>query len=211
LLLFFSCAGPQLPRPGLELAPDQELTRTEILSLSSHSRLKAVIDLDVEVRGKLILDGAAAALYMEAPDKARLRVYKFGVPVFDIVHRGGAIRSRPPEEAKKYNESFPLLMRAVFWWASMNEAKMEVLENEYLLHTPNQAVWLERRNLLPIRQEVFTKNGVTQIRYSNPITFGVQEAFPSKIEIKSSGYRVVVTIKRLVTDVSFDTDMFEWP
>ncbi len=211
LILSFSCTGPQLSRPGLVLAPARELTRSEIMSLSAHNKLKAVINLDVEVAGKLVLDGASAVLYMEMPDKARLRVYQFGIPIFDVVHKGGEVRSKPPEEIETYRESFPLLLQAVFWWTSMNEASLEIFGNEYLLQTSQQAVWLERRSLLPIRQEVYSKNGVTKIRYSNPITFGQQKAFPSRIEIDSSNYSLVVTIKKLATDLFFNPDMFEWP
>ncbi len=212
LMLFFSCTtGPQLPEPNRVSIPKRELTKEEILSISSYSRLKAVVNLDMEAAGKLLLDSVTAVFYMEDTGRARLRIYKFGMPVFDIVNRDGEVRSRPPEEAEKYSDSFSLLMRAVFWWRSMNEARLEVLKSEYLLQTPHQAVWLKRMNLLPVKQEIFSKKGIIKIRYSNPEALENRKDFPSKIEINSLNYRLVVTVKRVATDVAFDNDMFEWP
>jgi len=179
----------------------------EVIEFSAHSNVRAVAEVTFLKDGQPVVDGTAA-IYIENPDRARVRVYRFGMPVLDALYNRGHIEGVPDAERGLYGEVFPALISAVFWHTEMAGADFGIEREHYVFSTPDRRVVLSRGSLMPVLQAMRTSRGAAVIAYGRPFVFADGDVFPESLDIQSSSFSLKATIKKLAYDVRLEPDTF---
>ncbi|MBI5140684.1 MAG: hypothetical protein HZA20_00645 [Nitrospirae bacterium] len=201
-----ACAHTPALRAKREL-PDRIMGRDEVLEFSAHSNVRAVAEVKFFKDGQPVVDGTAA-IYIENPGRARVRVYRFGMPVLDALYNSGHVEGVPDVEQRLYGEVFPALISAVFWHSEMNDADFGIERESYVFSTPDRRVVLSQSSLMPVLQAIRTSRGAVVISYGPPALFADGDAFPESLHIQSSSFSLKATINKLAYDVRLEPDTF---
>jgi len=102
----------------------------------------------------------------------------------------------------------PRLVEALFWWDAMASPDFRVEGEQYVLENAGQAIRIDRRTLLPIRQTIRSARGAVEIRYDAPRRFGQGFLFPSRITLRASSSILEITIRKLSVDVPLEDGLF---
>lgn len=183
----------------------------EVLEQTVYDSARASVVVDVVVDGKPVFSALQGAVYLREPDRFRIRLYRFGVPVLDLLHRDGAIQGRPQDELAPLRRWIPFFLQAIFWWERADASVFQVGDQAYTFLGPGQRVWLDRRNLLPLRQEIDQGGRRIVVTYASPKAFDKGRFFPSQIRIQASSSALTVTIKKLSVGIPLEPGLFKPP
>lgn len=210
-LILSACAAPPVLRPDHIPETKGLLSLEEILESSRHETLKAVLSLDMDANSKHLLEEAPGVVYLKSPDSARLRIYRFGMPIFDVAYRDGEIKTNPEQDLAGFQQVIPLVIDAVFWWSRMDGAVLQVRDDQYVIRARNQIVELDRKTLLPVSQTLWRGIHSASVVYSEPGLYDSEKVYPSRMDINSSIYSLAVTIRKMSFDIPLEQDIFESP
>ena len=192
---FIACA-PKTAPPPLYMGTD--LTLEEVIQKAGKDidTLKAIADISIERNNEPYSYISASAL-IQSPGQARMRIYKFGLPINDILikdERVYVLSGKSNGVVKELGREF---YHAVFWWDGMKDAVLYKEGTDYILKTENKEIYLNSETLFPIRQEIITEGKNALIIYSEPKS---EEGFwyPSVIEIRMGDYMIKVQVKKLL-------------
>jgi len=178
---------------------------------SRFTTLKLSGSIRLARNGKLSTDKASAVLYLAPPDRLRLRVYKLGIPVVDLLYREGDVWSRPEGDTSAYRALVSGLFPTLLWWQEMKRGDLTSVPDSLLLRRSEQAIWLSPDTLMPLYQEFVSPAGPVCVQYSEPIQAPNGRTFPSHIVVTSPEYSAIVIATKVNMDESFGTDIFTWP
>ncbi|MBI5675332.1 MAG: hypothetical protein HZC48_05820 [Nitrospirae bacterium] len=196
---FIICLSGCVPRvapPPIYRGAD--LTLDEVIQKSGRSIdvLKAIADISIEKDNEPYLYISASAL-IKRPGQARIRTYKFGLPVNDILIKDEKVYVLSGKSNGVVKELGREFYHAVFWWDGIKDGVMYKEGTEYIIKTESKEIYLDSETLFPLRQEIITEGKSASIIYSGPKS---EEGFwyPSAIEIKMGDYILKVQVTKLL-------------
>jgi len=187
------------------------LSRSEVLEQTVYESARATVVVDASVKGKPVFSGLHGVVYLRNPDQLRIRLYRFGVPALDLLYRDGLIQGSPTDNRTPLRRWIPSFLRAIFWWDVSGSSDFHITDTAYAFTRPNQRVWIDRRSLLPVRQEIEEAGHQIVVLYDQPRHFDENRSFPSKIRIQASSSTLNVTIKNLTVGIPLEPDFFKPP
>lgn len=192
---FIACAQKTAP-PTLYTGTD--LTLDEVIQKAGKDvdALKAIADISIEKNTEPYAYISASAL-IKRPGQARMHIYKFGLPVNDILIKDEKVYVLSGKSNGVVKDLGREFYHAVFWWDGMNRGVMYKKGNEYILKTESKEIHLDSETLFPLRQEIITEGKSASIIYSGPKS---EEGFwyPSVIEIRMGDYMIKVQVTKLL-------------
>jgi len=197
-LLSFCLSGcvPRVAPPPLYRGA--ELTLDEVIQKSGKDidALKASADISIARKNEPYSDISVSAR-IKRPGQTRMQIYKFGVPVNDILIKDEKVYVLSGKSNGEIKELGMEFYHAVFWWDGMKDSVMYKEGTEYILKTESKEIYLDKETLFPLRQEIITEGKSVLIIYSEPKS---EEGFwyPSVIDIKIGDYILKVQVKKLI-------------
>lgn len=211
LLLSFCLSGcvPRVAPPLLYRGVDLSLEEVIQKSGKNIDTLKAISDISIEKDNEPYSYISASAL-IKRPGQARMRIYKFGMPVNDILIKDEQVYVLSGKSSGVVKELGREFYHAVFWWDGIKDGVMHKEGNEYIIKTESKEIYLDRETLFPMRQEITTEGKSVLIKYSEPKN---EESFwyPSTIDIKMGDFILKVQVKKLVLNPQLDEHDFRAP
>lgn len=211
LLLSFCLSGcvPRVAPPPLYMGTD--LTLEEVIQESGKNidTLKAIADISIEKNNEPYSYISASAL-IKRPGQARMRIYKFGLPVNDILIKDEKVyvlSGKSNGVIKEFGREF---YHAVFWWDGITDGVMYREGTQYIIKTENKEIYLDSETLFPLRQEIITEGKSASIIYGEPKS---EEGFwyPSTIDIKVGDFILKVQVKKLILNPQIGESDFRVP
>lgn len=189
------CAPKVAPPPlyrGIGLSIEEIIQR----SANDINALKAIADINIEKNSEPFSFISASAL-IKSPGESRMRLYKLGVPVNDILIKDDKVRILSGKSNGMITELGREFYHAVFWWEGMRNGVMRKEGHEYILTADNKEIHLDSETLFPLRQHIITEGKDIAIEYSEPKKEG-SFWYPSSIDIAMGSYIVKVRVKKLL-------------
>jgi len=193
---FISCA----PKAITPLPPQyrEELTLAEIVSRASDGIqvLKAIADIRIEKNSEFY-DQINASVIFQKPDRAHMRMYKFGMLVSDIVMKDRELYVLTGNKDTKLAGLIEELLFAVFWWDDVEGGVLSSEQDAYIIRTVSKEIYLDKATLLPLRQDIISSGKTVYVKYAEPHNY---EGFwyPSKLELSVDDFRFSVKIDKLI-------------
>jgi hypothetical protein len=193
---FIGCA----PKAITPVPPQyrEELILAEIVSKASDDVqvLKAIADIRIEKNSELY-DQINAVVIFQRPDRAHMRMYKFGMLVSDIVMKDGELYVLTGNKDTKFAGLIEEFLYAVFWWDDVEGGVLSIEKDVYIIRTVSKEIHLDKATLLPIRQDISLSGKTVHVKYAEPQNC---EGFwyPSKLEISIDDFRFSVKIDKLI-------------
>lgn len=209
--LLTACASAPGPRPGVPVAPSLPIPiQQEVLGRARFETLKLSGEVSLAFEGRPLLDKASVVLYLAPPDRMRLRVYRVGIPVLDLLYRDRQVWSRPAGDISAYQSLVYGLHPALFWWRYMDTAEFLPLPESLVLKTATQTVWIDRQTLLPLVHEFVSPEGPVYVQYSAPAAMESGRLFSSHIAVVAPSYSAIVSIRKMAADETLRPELFSW-
>lgn len=211
LLLSFCLSGcaPKIAPPTLYRGTD--LTLEEVIQKSGKDidTLKTIADVSIERNNEPYSYISASAL-IRKPGDVRMRIYKLGVPVNDILIKDGKVDVLSGKSSNVIKELGREFYHAVFWWDGLKDGILRKEETEYILKTESKEIYLDSETLFPLRQEIITDGKNIVIEYSEPKSEkGLW--YPSVIDIKMGDFILKMQVKKLLLNPQLGEDDFSVP
>ncbi len=193
---FISCA----PKAITPVPPQyrEELTLAEIVSTAGDGIqvLKAIADIRIEKNSELY-DQINASVIFQRPDRAHMRMYKFGMLVSDIVMKDRELYVLTGNKDTKLAGLIEKFLYAVFWWDDVEGGVLSREQDAYIIRTVSKEIHLDKATLLPVRQDISLSGKTVHVKYAEPQNY---EGFwyPSKLEISVDDFRFSVKIDKLI-------------
>jgi hypothetical protein len=197
ILVLAGCAPRVAPPPlyrGIDLSIDQVIRKAG----GDIDSLKAVADIKIEKNSKPY-SFINASVLIKRPGWVHMRVYKFGMPLNDIVIKDDQIYVLSGKSSSTLMDIGKEFYPAVFWWDDLKEGIMYREEREYIILTENKEVHLESATLFPLRQEIRTGGRNVDIIYGKPEREG-EFWYPSLITVHADNYIFSVRVERVFID-----------
>lgn len=209
--LLTACASAPEPRAGVPVAPSTPgLIQQEILARARFGTLKLSVEVSLAFEDRPLLEKASAVLYLTPPDHMRLRVYRMGIPVLDLLHRDRQVWSRPTGDVSAYQSLVYGLHPALFWWRYMDTAELHQFRDSLLLKTTTQRVWIDRETFLPLVHEFVSPEGPVYVQYSAPVATGNGRLYSSHVAVVAPSYSAIVSIRKMAADEELRPELFSW-
>ena len=194
ILYLIGCA-PRVAPPPLYRGVD--LSLEEIISRAGRDidTLKAVVDVTIEKNNKFY-SSINASVLIKRPGLVHMRIYKFGMPVDDILIRGNEAHVLSGKKRDWLKYAGREFYHAIFWWDGIRDASMYKEGKEYIIRTGNIEIHLDSESLFPLSQVIKLGRKTAQIIYSKP-KMEVSRWFPSFIKINMDGLSFSVSIEKL--------------
>lgn len=190
ILFLVSCAPRTMERPL-----HQERSLLEVIaernSISQIDTTMSIVfeKVDSEIRGD-------AALNIFNNGNMELKVYAFGILAMEMTSREGAVKSNPQLDSTKKTIFARGLRDCLFWW-DIKDFTVQDGEGYYLLINTEREITIDKKSILPQKQQVYFSNGkVLTVYYENPaMENGIR--YQSKMRIELSKYSVTLTVKNI--------------
>ncbi|MBI5097819.1 MAG: hypothetical protein HZB30_01090 [Nitrospirae bacterium] len=206
---FISCA----PKVITPVPPQyrEELSLDEIVSKVSDDIqvLKAIADIRIEKNSELY-DQINASVIFQRPDRAHMRMYKFGMLVSDIVKKDGELYVLTGKKDTKLAGLIEEFLYAVFWWDDVEGGFLYSQADEYIIRNVRKEIHLDKATLLPVIQDISSSGKTVHITYAEPQNY---EGFwyPSKLAISVDDFRFSVKIDKLIKNPPLGESDFKTP
>lgn len=197
-------APPPLYR-GIDLSLDEVIQKAG----KDIDALKAIADISIEKNNEPYSDISISAR-IKRPGQARIQIYKFGMPVNDILIKDEKVYVLSGKSNNMVKELGREFYHAVFWWDGVTDGVMHKEGPEYILKTESKEIYLDSETLFPLRQEIITAGKSVLIIYSEPKS---EEGFwyPSAIDIKMGDFILKVQLKKLLLNPQIGENDFRVP
>ncbi|MEW6715714.1 MAG: hypothetical protein AB1306_11585 [Nitrospirota bacterium] len=205
---FIACAPKVAPPP---LYRGTDLTLEEVIQKAGKDidALKAIADISIKKNNEPYSDISASAL-IQSLGQARMRIYKFGLPVNDILIKEEKVYVLSGKSSGMVKDLGREFYHAVFWWDGGKNGIMRKEGAEYIITAENKEIHLDSETLFPLRQEIMTEGKKVSIVYSEPKS---EEGFwyPSVIDIKMADFILKVQVKKLLLNPQIGAYDFRVP
>lgn len=195
LLAVIACA----PKKSVKVPPVYNGLSPEEIVLSIDrdiDLLKAITDIRIE-RNREPYDFIHASVLVKKPGWVHMKMYKFGVLVRDIVvkdDRVYVLSGKSSDSLKQFAREF---YSAIIWWDNLEDGFIHNDNGQYIITTENRQLHLDRKTLLPLKQQIRVMEHLIQLSYRDPIeTDGFW--YPSLITIRAGEFTFAVTLKKIV-------------
>jgi len=211
LLFSFYLSGcvPRVAPPPLYRGTD--LTLNEVIQKSGKDidALKAIADISIKKDNEPYSDISVSAR-IKRPGLTRMQIYKFGVPVNDILIKDEKVYVMSGKSSGVIKELGRELYHAVFWWDGVKDGVMHKEGKEYILRTEGKEIYLDSETLFPLRQEIITVGKSVSMIYSEPKS-GEGLWYPSVIDITIGDFILKVRVRKLLLNPQLDDNDFRTP
>jgi len=208
LLMVIACT----PRQGLKAPPVFEGLSLEDISLKIDNdidMLKAITDISIE-KNKEPYDFINASVLVKKPGWVHLRMYKFGMLVKDIVIKDDMVYVLAGKSSDRLKQLAREFYNAIIWWDNLKDGSIYSDEDEFIISTDNKQLHLDRKTLLPVKQEIKVMDKIIKLSYSAPVeTDGFW--YPSVITISAGEFTFSVKLKKIVKDPVLSEFDFQTP
>lgn len=209
LIICLSGCVPRVAPPPIYRGAD--LTLDEVIQKAGKDidTLKAIADISIEKDNEPYSYISASAL-IKRPGQARMHIYKFGVPVNDILIKDEKVYVLSGKSSSVIKEFSREFYHAVFWWDGIKDGVMSKEGTEYIIKTESKEIYLDKETLFPLRQEIITEGKSVLIIYSEPKS-GEGFWYPSVIDIKMGDFILKVHVKNFLANPEFGEYTFVAP
>ena len=208
LLMVIACT----PRQGLKAPPVYEGLSPEDISLKIDNDidiLKAITEISVE-KNKEPYDFINASVLVKKPGWVHMRMYKFGMLVKDIVIKDDMVYVLAGKSSDRLKQLASEFYNAIIWWDILKDGLIYSDEDEFIIRTDNKQLHLDRKTLLPVKQQIKVMDKIIQLSYSAPVeTDGFW--YPSVITISAGEFTFSVTLKKIVKNPVLGEFDFQTP
>ncbi len=176
----------------------EELSLDEIISKVGDDIqvIKAIADIRIEKNSELY-DQINASVIFQRPDRAHMRIYKFGMLMSDIVKKDGELYVLTGKKDKKLAGLIEEFLYAVFWWEEVKGGYFYSQADEYIIRTVSKEIHLDKTTLFPLTQDISSSGKTVHVTYTEPHDYeGLW--YPSKLEISVNDFRFSVKIDKLI-------------
>jgi hypothetical protein len=191
LIFVFSCVTKRVEIPVYEGID----VRNVLSAKGSISAMDATFSIifekdDSEMRGEGVLN-------ISRNGDLSLRVYSFGFLALEVSSEKGMIKSNPRIDRIKSKLLTQGLRDCLFWW-DIQDFVIDEKDSVYLLKNLSREIWLDKKTILPIKQEVFLEDGkALHISYEDVEKMG-DVWYPSTIKIQLSQYSVTLKMREIL-------------
>jgi len=210
LVTFFTGCAPKIIPPAPPQYIEDFLLDEIVLRAGGDIRsLKAIADIRVEKNSEF-MDQVGASVLVRRPDRAHMRIYKFGVLVSDLVMKDGELYFLSGKKDTRLAGLIDEFFHAVLWWDGVEDGYFRREGDEYVIQTAGRDIRLDRATLLPVRQDISSDGNTVRIIYSEPRDY---EGFwyPSKLGISAAGLNFSVTVDKLIKNPAPGETDFKTP
>lgn len=208
ILILAGCAPKVAPPPayrGLDLSLEEIVSEVD----RDIEALKAVVAINIE-KDHEALSSVDASVLAKRPGLVHLRMYRFGMPVGDILIRDDEVFVLSDRGVNRLREFGKEFYYSIFWWEDVAEGVMHRERGEYIIRTEDKVVYLDSETLLPLRQEIRTANRDVYITYNKPKKVD-GFWYPSLIKIATGGYKFTVRVQKLFINPPLSENDFRLP
>ncbi|HCC69352.1 MAG TPA: hypothetical protein DEP99_05640 [Nitrospiraceae bacterium] len=193
VFILLGCVPMAVPPPAYQSV---ELSLPEVLSIAGGGldSIKAEVNINIE-KDEASYD-IGGLISLKRPDWLHLKLYNFGMVVFDLTIKGDMVSSsRPDMPHSRFKELGMELYRSIFWFEGLENADMRRHETGYIIVTPDREIHIDRATLLPKSQKVILNDRTIDIFYEEPMSEG-NLWYPSVIKINTGKYKFTLTFKK---------------
>jgi hypothetical protein len=187
-----------------------ELTKEDIIRIQQDQvqSLKVKVDIEME-KGKADYS-VKGILLVKQPRQLHLRLYNFGMLVFDMAMNGQNVSISTGGASQLYQDLSLQLFFSIMWWEALDRAQMEKYRGNYVFTTPERELQLDGETLIPIQQRIAIMNNLLHITYEEPV-LADNYSYPSKIVVDTGVEKFTITIKTLILNPPLEEKDFIIP
>ncbi|MBI5025590.1 MAG: hypothetical protein HZC12_02450 [Nitrospirae bacterium] len=202
VFILLGCVPMAVPPPAYQ---NVELSLPEVLSIAGGGldSIKAEVNVNAE-KDEASYD-IGGLIFLKRPDWLHLKLYNFGMVVFDLTIKGDMVSSSKPNMTNsRFKELGMELYRSIFWFEGLENANMRRHETEYIILTPDREIRIDRATLLPKSQKVILNGRRIDIFYDEPRNVGTTRFregnlwYPSVVKINTGKYKFTLTLKKFL-------------
>jgi outer membrane lipoprotein-sorting protein len=196
VVLIVACAPKVAPPPAVY--QQQDISLQEILDRAGADIevMKAIAEVKIEKSGE-DYNFVKTSVLIKKPDWIHMRLYQLGMLVKDFVIKGDTLHvltGKRDENLKKLGQE---LHYAIFWWDHFADGYIYTGQKEYLITREGQTIYLDKKTLLPVRQELYAHGTRVFIEYSKPVEYEGYW-YPSFIEMYAGEFKFIVNLKKII-------------
>ncbi len=197
LIFVVSCA-PRITPP--EVYSGKHITLADISAMHSDVRaIKATFSITLKQISQS-MTGEGLVLLKEGvfhePPLLHLKVYAFGNIILDVISRSGIVTTNPPMNIERYDELSNGIIYAFLWWRDIEGGSLKTDEDSFIISSKDRKIWLDRKTLLPLKQELLLGKERVNISYSKPRNNG-KIWYPSLMKIADKKNEVYLDIRHI--------------
>jgi len=189
----------------------EELSLDEIVSKVGDDiqAIKAIADIRIEKNSEFY-DQINASVIFQRPDRAHMRMYKFGMLMSDIVKKDGELYVLTGKKDTKLAGLIEEFLYAVFWWDDVKGGFLYSQADEYIIRTVSKKIHLDKTTLFPVMQDISSSGKTIHVTYTEPHNY---EGFwyPSKLVITFDDFKFNITIDMLIKNPELSKSDFKIP
>lgn len=209
MVLFVACA----PKPAMK-APriyPEDLSLKDVAERAGRDIdvLKAIADIRIN-RNNEPYDVVKASVLARRPGWIHMRMYKFGMLVRDIVIKDGAVHVLSGKDSPGLRQLAREFYNAIFWWGDLEGGVMLSEGDEYVIRTDNKTMYIEKGNLMPLKQYIHVMDTTILLTYDSPVDYD-GFWYPSLINLYAGDFVFSVRLKKVIKNPELGPFDFQTP
>jgi hypothetical protein len=209
MVFFIACA----PKPVMK-APRIYQEDLSLEDVTEHAGkdidvLKAIADIRIN-RNNEPYDVVNASVLARRPGWIHMRMYKFGMLVRDIVIKDEAVYVLSGKDSPGLRQLARELYNAIIWWGDLEDGVMHSEGDEYIIRTDNKTIYVEKANLMPLKQYINVLDTSILLTYDSPVE---HDGFwyPSLINLYAGDFMFSVTLRKIIKNPELGPFDFQTP
>jgi hypothetical protein len=171
--------------------------------------LKAIAEIRIN-RNNEPYDVVKASVLARRPGWIHMRMYKLGVLVRDIVIKDEAVHVLSGKDSPGLRQLAREFYNAIFWWGDLEGGVMHSDGDEYVIRTANKTIYVEKGNLMPLKQYINIQNTTILLTYDAHVE---NDGFwyPSIINLHAGDFMFSVALKKVIKNPELGPFDFQTP
>jgi hypothetical protein len=171
--------------------------------------LKAIAEIRIN-RNNEPYDVVNASVLVRSPGWIHMRMYKFGMLVRDIVIKDEAVYVLSGKDSPGLRQLAREFYNAIFWWGDLDGGVMQSLGDEYVIRTDNKTIYVEKANLMPLKQYINVQDTTIFLTYDAPVE---NDGFwyPSLINLYAGDFMFSVSLRKVIKNPELGQFDFQTP
>jgi len=171
--------------------------------------LKAIAEIRIN-RNNEPYDVVNASVLVRRPGWIHMRMYKFGMLVRDIVIKDEAVYVLSGKDSPGLRQLAREFYNAIFWWGDLDGGVMQSQGDEYVIRTDNKTIYVEKANLMPLKQYINVQETTILLTYDTPVE---NDGFwyPSLINLYAGDFMFTVSLRKVIKNPELGQFDFQTP
>jgi hypothetical protein len=209
MVFFIACAPKQAMKAPRIYQEDLSLEDVTERAGKDIDVLKAIADIRIN-RNNEPYDVVKASVLARRPGWIHMRMYKFGVLVRDIVIKDEVVYVLSGKDSPGLRQLAREFYNAIFWWGDLEGGVMRSEGDEYVIRTDNKTIYVEKGNLMPLKQYIRVMNTTILLTYDAHVE---NDGFwyPSLINLYAGDFMFSVTLRKIIKNPELGPFDFQTP